>query len=73
MINSIQELMENLRPYISLYMDEMNIQLDNRGFIKCLNPEHDDHNHSMHFWDENNLLFCFSCGAKNDIFVLFSL
>jgi len=73
MINSIQELMENLRPYISLYMDEMNIQLDNRGFIKCLNPEHDDHNPSMHFWDENNLLFCFSCSATYDIFGLCSL
>lgn len=73
MINSIQELMENLHPYISLYMDEMNIQLDNRGFVKCLNPEHDDHNPSMHFWDENNLLFCFSCGATYDIFGLCSL
>lgn len=73
MINSIQELMENLRPYISLYMDEMNIQLDNKGFIKCLNPDHDDHNPSMHFWDENNLLFCFSCSATYDIFGLCSL
>lgn len=65
MINSIQELMEQLKPYISLYMDEMGIKLDNNGFVKCLNPDHEDHNPSMHFWSENNLLFCFSCLEEN--------
>ena len=69
-MNSIQELMELLKPYILNYAEEFGVVPNNSGFITCLNPEHEDHNPSMHFWEENNIFYCFSCNYTCDIFDL---
>ena len=69
-MNNIQELMELLKPYILNYAEEFGVIPNNSGFITCLNPEHEDHNPSMHFWEENNIFYCFSCNYTCDIFDL---
>ena len=70
-MKNIQELMETLKPYILEYASEFNVVPNHGGFIQCVNPEHEDHNPSMHYWEENHIFHCFSCDYKAvDIFTL---
>ena len=38
--------------------------------FRCLNPNHEDKNPSMSFYKPGNIVKCFACGAKYDIFDL---
>ena len=67
--NTVQELMERLKQRTLQYAQEHGVVLGNNGFIQCLFPDHDDHDPSMHYWEENNIFFCFGCLDENeDIF-----
>lgn len=68
--NTIQELMERLKQRTLQYAQEHGVVLGNNGFIQCLFPDHDDHDPSMHYWEENNLFFCFGCQKSADIYTL---
>ena len=68
--NSIQELMERLKQRTLQYAQEQGVVLNPNGFVQCLFPDHDDHDPSMHWWEENNIFFCFSCQRSCDIFTL---
>ena len=68
--NSIQELMERLKQRTLQYAQEQGVVLNPNGFVQCLFPDHDDHDPSMHWWEENNIFFCFSCMRSADIFTL---
>ena len=70
MNEEIRLLIENLKQYTLQYAAEHGIVPDSNGFVKCLFPDHDDHNPSMHWWEENNIFFCFSCNRSADIFTL---
>jgi DNA primase len=39
--------------------------------IKCLNPDHDDHNPSLRIDKVNGVMHCFSCGFRGNIFTHF--
>lgn len=68
--NTVQELMERLKQRTLQYAQEHGVVLGNNGFIQCLFPDHDDHDPSMHYWEENNLFFCFGCQKSADIYTL---
>jgi DNA primase catalytic core len=67
---AIAHLVERLRPYLHDYLVLRGIEYTESGWFKCINPEHDDKNPSMHL---NPVLdglraICFSCGFRPDIF-----
>lgn len=68
--NSIQELMERLKERTLQYAQEQGVLINNNGFVQCLFPDHEDHDPSMHYWEENNVFFCFGCGRVCDIYTL---
>ncbi len=41
------------------------IDVNKRGFARCVNPEHEDRHPSMHV--RNGFAYCFSCGWKGDV------
>ena len=49
------------------------IDLKKVKFINCLNPAHNDKHPSMSFYEKNNTLHCFSCGAVYDTFDLIKI
>lgn len=69
-MNSLKELMDKLKEYALQYAAENGVTLNNNGFVSCLSPDHEDRNPSMHYWEENNIFYCFSCGFVADIFTL---
>lgn len=68
--NSIQELMQRLKQRTLQYAQEHGVVLNNNGFVQCLFPDHEDHDPSMHYWEENNIFFCFGCSRTADIYTL---
>lgn len=40
--------------------------------IKCLNPEHEDNNPSMHVNSQTGVFHCFSCNAKGNLYTRFN-
>ena len=69
-MNDLTTLIEKLKEYTLQYAIEHGVQINNNGFVQCLFPDHDDHDPSMHWWDENNIFWCFSCNRSLDIFGL---
>lgn len=70
MNEEIRVLIENLKQYTLQYAAEHGVVPDSRGFVQCLFPDHDDRDPSMHWWEENNIFWCFSCNRVCDIFTL---
>lgn len=65
-----RHIKENIRYFLSL---EFGIDLKKGKNINCLNPTHNDKKPSMSFYEKNNTLHCFSCGATYDTFDLIKL
>ena len=73
-LEEIQELMSELTKFAPTYIQELGIADGNpTGFIRCLNPDHDDHNPSMSWYREGETYFCFSCGKALNIFSIASI
>lgn len=66
----LDELIEKLKTKTLQYACENGVNVDANGFVCCLNPDHPDKNPSMHWWEEANGFYCFSCGTFADIFYL---
>ena len=69
-MNSINDLIEKLKLYTLQYAQEQGVVLNSNGFVQCLFPDHEDHDPSMHYWEENNIFFCFGCSRSADIYTL---
>lgn len=61
---------EELRGHLLDYLRDTGRVMD-RGYIKCLNPSHDDKHPSMSYDAKRKILHCFACGATYDIFSLY--
>ena len=73
-LEEIQELMNELTKFAPTYIQELGIAEGNpTGFIKCLNPNHNDNNPSMSWYREGELYHCFSCNINYNIFSLASI
>jgi DNA primase catalytic core len=71
MITEFSELLDICRHKLIDYLAIHNYQLNNKGLIKCINPNHDDHNPSMKLRHKNNgegtpYLVCYTCKANYD-------
>jgi DNA primase catalytic core len=67
---AISSLVDRLKGYLHDYLVLQGIEFGESGWFRCINPEHDDKNPSMHLnpvLDEMRAL-CFSCGFRPDIF-----
>lgn len=65
-----EEAKAEIRKHLLDYLSDTGRKLD-RGYMKCLNPSHDDKHPSMSFDAKRNALHCFACGATYDIFDLY--
>ena len=61
---------EQLPVFLSL---EFGIDVSKSKNIKCISGRHEDKHPSMSYYDKNNTLRCFSCGATYDTFDLVGL
>lgn len=64
----ITDLKSYLPDYLLTYHS-----INSRNFFRCLNPEHEDKNPSMHYSDKYKICKCFSCNVRYDIFDLIRL
>lgn len=67
----IESVKDQLRPYIVDLLRAHN-KPTNKLF-HCVNPDHLDKKPSMGYWDEGQVVHCFSCSAVYDIFSLFHI
>ena len=69
-IENLESLTAKLRPYLKRYLEERDVDISSKGAFRCINPAHPDKNPSCGFVKETNeeVFYCFSCGAKGDIF-----
>jgi len=61
---------------VSEILDKHNIPFTPKGqdyVVKCLNPEHEDNNPSMHIDQQDGTFHCFSCGFKGNVFKFFNV
>lgn len=72
---ALAALVEKVKPLLPQYLADKGITFDNRGWFKCLNPKHPDHDPSMHVIPASNgtRTKCFSCGASFDVFDIHAL
>ena len=68
-INDLEGLLQKLKPFLRRYLEERNVDINNKGWFRCINPAHEDKHPSCGFVKNSNeeIFFCFSCGAKGMI------
>ena len=62
----IDYMMSNLQDYLELH------GIDTSKLFRCLNPEHNDANPSMKYFDDNKV-YCFGCGASYNLVDVISI
>jgi len=69
-IQDLEKLTAKLRPFLRRYLEERDVDINDKGWFRCINPAHPDKHPSCGFVKETNeeVFYCFSCGAKGDIF-----
>jgi DNA primase len=69
-IDNLDNLLKKLYPFLRRYLEERNIEIGPEGKFRCINPKHTDEHPSCHFvpGTEEQVFWCFSCGAKGRIF-----
>ena len=68
-IENLDVLVSRLKPFLRRYLEERNVTIDDKGWFRCINPSHEDKNPSCGFvkGTDEQVFFCFSCGAKGSI------
>lgn len=64
---------EELRPYITDYLDEKGINYGHNLKFTCLSPVHTDEHPSMGFNEKDNKVKCFACNVSLDVFDLVAI
>lgn len=64
------KLIEELKLFLRPYLTEKGVNIDERGWMSCISPQHNDKTPSMSFVPNTNesILHCFGCGANYTIF-----
>ncbi len=70
MSDKLEEIIKQLKPYLREYLDSQSVEIDNRGFLLCVNKDHDEKTPSMSFMPntDDTMLHCFGCGCSYDIY-----
>jgi DNA primase len=68
-IENLESLISRLRPYLRRYLEEQGVDINDKGWFRCINPKHKDEHPSCHFVPdtEEQVFHCFSCGGKGSI------
>jgi DNA primase len=68
-IENLENLIAKVRPFLRRYLEERNVEIDDKGWFRCINPAHPDKHPSCGFVKDTNeeVFYCFSCGAKGNI------
>lgn len=61
-----EQLKDLLRKKLPDYLQQKGIAIDSK--FTCLNPEHNDHQHSMIYDPRDCRVHCYACGKQYDIF-----
>ena len=69
----INEAKKVLKEKLPDYLASKGLPNDGRHSFRCLNPCHEDKHPSMSFYRAGNMVRCFACGAKYDIFDLIGI
>lgn len=66
---ALTQLVQRVRPLLTQYLMDHGITVDDRGWFKCVNPDHPDRDPSMHIVPKSNgtVAKCFSCGCTADV------
>lgn len=64
----LEDVVSQLRPYLTDYLQRQGINIAKNKNICCINPEHNDSTPSMMLLSDESRVSCFGCGAKPDIF-----
>jgi DNA primase catalytic core len=69
-VENLESLIAKLRPFLRRYLEERGVDVNDKGWFRCINPKHTDKSPSCGFIKETNeeKFYCFSCGAMGDIF-----
>ena len=69
-VENLESLTAKLKPFLRRYLEERDVEVNEKGWFQCINPLHQDNHPSCGFIKETNeeVFYCFSCGAKGDIF-----
>lgn len=67
---TFHRLLREIKPFLRPYLEEKEIEIDERNFLRCINPNHADRTPSMHFipGSDDEIVHCFGCGATYNIF-----
>jgi DNA primase catalytic core len=67
---TFHQILSELKPFLRCYLESNNVEIDDRDFMCCINPNHDDKNPSMHIVpaSDDTIVHCFACGASYNIF-----
>ena len=68
-IKDFDGLIDKLKPYLRRYLEERDVEINDKGWFRCINPSHEDKNPSCGFVKDSNeeIFYCFSCGCRGRI------
>ncbi len=58
---------ESIRPYLKEFLVEHEVEFQQNGYFRCINPRHDDQSPSAHILPCGTKAYCHGCGATYDI------
>lgn len=62
-----REVTERIKQETRTYLEQHGHNINERGYFRCPNPDHDDKNPSCHFVPQTNIMKCFSCVADGTL------
>lgn len=67
---TFHRLLRELKPFLRPYLEEHEVEIDERDFMCCISTSHPDRTPSMHIvpGTDETVLHCFGCGATYNIF-----
>lgn len=67
-----EQPIDHLRKYLPDYLRRQRGLTNLRRNFQCLSPNHEDRHPSMHYYPDHEVVICFACGYKADIFRLYA-
>lgn len=70
MSDIFQEVLDKGKPYLIEYLEEMGVEVSDKGNFRCIHPEHNDSDPSAFVipGTEDEAFHCFGCQASGDIY-----
>lgn len=68
-VENLDKLIVELKPFLRRYLEERNVEINDAGKFKCINPDHKDEHPSCSLMGQadDTWFTCFSCGVRGNI------